>query len=206
MPERQQTRIMEDLIIRPAADADIPAMLGIYAPYVEETAISFEYAAPSEDEFRARLVRVQSFYPWLVAEAGGQVVGYAYASRFHPRAAYDWSAEVSIYVRKDTRGSGIGRRLYEALESALRSQNILSAYACIALAHEPNAYLDHASIRFHERMGYHTVGEFPNCGHKFDRWYGMVWMEKRLVPADAPESLHPAPVTRFCGRLPETDH
>lgn len=188
---------MQNIRIRPAEERDIPAMLAVYAPYVEETAVSFEYAVPSTEEFRARLTRVQGFYPWLVAEQEGRVLGYAYASRFHPRAAYDWSVEVSIYLGRQERGRGLGRQLYEALEAMLRAQNVLSAYACIALAETPDEYLDHASIRFHERMGYRLTGTFPNCGYKFDRWYGMVWMEKRLVPADAPESLHPAPVVAF---------
>lgn len=188
---------MQNIRIRPAEERDIPAMLAVYAPYVEETAVSFEYAVPSPEEFRARLARVQGFYPWLVAEQEGRVLGYAYASRFHPRAAYDWSVEVSIYLGRQERGRGLGRQLYEALESMLRAQNVLSTYACIALAETPDEYLDHASIRFHERMGYRLTGTFPNCGYKFERWYGMVWMEKRLVPADAPESLHPAPVVSF---------
>ena len=188
---------MPNIRIRPAEERDIPAMLAVYAPYVKETAVSFEYAVPSPEEFRARLARVQGFYPWLVAEQEGRVLGYAYASRFHPRAAYDWSVEVSIYLGRQERGRGLGRQLYEALEAMLRAQNVLSAYACIALAETPDEYLDHASIRFHERMGYRLTGTFPNCGYKFGRWYGMVWMEKRLVPADTLESLHPAPVVAF---------
>jgi len=188
---------MQNIRIRPAEERDIPAMLAVYAPYVEETAVSFECAVPSLEEFRVRLARVQGFYPWLVAEQEGRVLGYAYASRFHPRAAYDWSVEVSIYLGRQERGRGLGPRLYEALETMLRAQNVLSAYACIALAETPDEYLDHASIRFHERMGYRLTGTFPKCGYKFGRWYGMVWMEKRLVPADAPESLHPAPVEAF---------
>ena len=192
---------MPNIRIRPAEERDIPAMLAVYAPYVEETAVSFEYAVPSPEEFRARLARVQSFYPWLVTEQEGLVLGYAYASRFHPRAAYDWSVEVSIYLGRQERGHGLGRQLYEALEAMLRAQNVLSAYACIALAETPDEYLDHASIRFHERMGYRLTGTFPNCGYKFGRWYGMVWMEKRLVPADAPEALSPAPVEAFSGTV-----
>ena len=188
---------MQNIRIRPAEERDIPAMLAVYAPYVEETAVSFEYAVPSPEEFRARLARVQGFYPWLVAEQEGRVLGYAYASRFHPRAAYDWSVEVSIYLGRQERGRGLGRQLYEALEAMLRAQNVLSAYACIAHTETPDEYLDHASIRFHERMGYRLTGTFPNCGYKFGRWYGMVWMEKRLVPADAPESQKPTPVLPF---------
>ena len=188
---------MPDILIRPAELRDVPAMLAVYAPYVEETAVSFEYAVPSEEEFRARVEKVQGFYPWLAAEQEGRVQGYAYASRFHPRAAYDWSVEVSIYLERNERRRGIGRRLYETLEQCLRAQGILTAYSCIAHAPEPDECLDHASIRFHERMGYRLTGSFPSCGYKFGRWYGMVWMEKRLVPADAPEALSPAPIVPF---------
>ena len=188
---------MEKLNIRLAEERDIPAMLAVYAPYVEETAVSFEYAVPSPEEFRSRLFRVLECYPWIVAEQEGRILGYAYASRFHPRAAYDWSVETSIYVQRQARGRGFGPRLYEALEAMLRAQNVLSAYACIALAETPDEYLDHTSIRFHERMGYRLTGTFPNCGYKFERWYGMVWMEKRLVPADALESRKPAPLLPF---------
>ena len=188
---------MPDNIIRPAELRDVPAMLAVYAPYVETTAVSFEYAVPSEEEFRARLERVQSFYPWIVAEQQGRVLGYAYASRFHPRAAYDWSVEVSIYLERGERGRGLGRRLYETLEKCLRAQGVLTAYSCIAHAPTPDEYLDHASIRFHERTGYSRTGTFPACGYKFGRWYGMIWMEKRLVPADAPEAQRPAPIAPF---------
>ena len=188
---------MQSILIRPAEERDVPAMLGIYAPYVEETAVSFEYLVPSEAEFRSRLQRVQAAYPWLVAECGGQVLGYAYASRFHPRAAYDWSVEVSIYLGRNERRRGLGRRLYEVLEQCLLSQGVLTAYSCIAHAPEPDEYLDHSSIRFHERTGYRLTGTFPACGYKFGRWYGRIWMEKRLVPADAPEAQRPAPIAPF---------
>ena len=171
---------MENILIRPSEERDVPAMLAVYAPYVEETAVSFEYAVPSPEEFRTRLERIQSFYPWIVAEREGRVLGYAYASRFHPRAAYDWSVEVSIYLDREERGCGIGRRLYENLEDMLRAQNILTAYSCIAYTETPDEYLDHASIRFHERMGYRLTGTFPSCGYKFGRWYGMIWMEKLI--------------------------
>ncbi|WP_446425193.1 N-acetyltransferase family protein [Mailhella sp.] len=184
---------MPNALIRSACEGDISAMLAIYAPYVEHTAVSFEYAVPSKEEFLERLRRVQSFYPWLVAEHKGRVLGYAYASRFHPRAAYDWCAEVSIYLDRDERGRGLGRKLYERLGHGLRAQGVLTAYSCIAHTQEPDEYLDHASIRFHERMGYRLTGTFPSCGYKFGRWYGMIWMEKRL----APEGVPPVPVVPF---------
>ena len=114
-------------------------------------------------------------------------MGYAYASAFHPRAAYDWSAEVSIYVSEDARGSGIGTRLYAALEVILKQQNIVNVNACIAF---PNP----GSISFHEKLGYRTVGHFTKCGYKLGRWWDMIWMEKMLGDhPDIPGRLIPYP-------------
>ncbi|MBQ8173761.1 MAG: N-acetyltransferase [Mailhella sp.] len=187
-----------DICIRPAENGDVPAMLAVYVPYVQNTAVSFEYSVPTEYEFRSRYALVTAVYPWLIAEYDGRVAGYAYASRFHPRAAYDWCAEVSIYIDRSYRGRGMGRLLYEHLERILTAQNVLTTYACIAHTQEPDEYLDHSSIHFHTRMGYHLTGSFPRCGFKFNRWYGMIWMEKRLnsgiIDADNPA---PAPLLPF---------
>ncbi|HJD97513.1 GNAT family N-acetyltransferase [Mailhella massiliensis] len=184
---------MKDIRIRTATTADAPALLDIYAPYVRETAISFEYDVPSLQEFEGRVSHTLSRYPWIVAEQGGRVLGYAYASAFHPRAAYQWCAEASIYLARDARGHGLGARLYDALEDILRRQNMLVLYACIASPSEEDEHLTRASLRFHARMGFRSVGEFPRCGYKFGRWYGMVWMEKRLAEPSDP----PAPVIPF---------
>ena len=186
--------LMNDIRIRTATKADVPAMLAIYAPYVRETAISFEYEVPSVGEFEGRLTRTLARYPWLVAEQDGNLLGYAYASAFHPRKAYDWCAEASIYVAQEARGRGIGAGLYQRLETLLKRQNILLLYACIARPPQEDARLTCASIRFHTRMGYRSVGEFPRCGFKFGTWYDMVWMEKRLAePADPPAPVIPFP-------------
>lgn len=183
--------------IRPATEHDVPAMLAVYAPYVEHTAITFEYEVPSEQEFRNRLANVLARYPWLVAEQDGSVLGYAYASAFHSRAAYGWCAEVSIYLSEDRRGQGLGARLYRKMEEILRAQHILVLYACIASSSVESERLTHASIRFHRREGYHIVGEFPLCGFKFDRWYDMVWMEKRLAePLSPPKAVIPFPLVK----------
>ncbi|WP_204224245.1 GNAT family N-acetyltransferase [Mailhella massiliensis] len=184
---------MENIRIRTACEADVPAMLGIYAPYVRETAISFEYDVPSEEEFAGRLRRTLTFYPWLAAEKNGRILGYAYASPFHPRKAYQWCAEASIYLAQDERGHGLGARLYDALEHILKRQNMLVLYACIASPPEEDEHLTCASLRFHARMGFRKVGEFPRCGYKFHRWYDMVWMEKRLAEPASP----PLPVIPF---------
>jgi len=108
----------------------------------------------------------------------GQILGYAYASVFKERAAYDWSAESSVYVSQNVRAFGIGRLLYEALQRALKAQNIVDMNACIACGDDE--YLNDASVRFHERMGFRFVGKFERCAYKFGRWYDMAWMQKPI--------------------------
>ena len=181
------------LRIRIARPEDAEVLLQIYGPYVENTAVTFEYTVPSPEEFRDRIRRVLTRYPYLAAERDGEVIGYAYAGPFHTRAAYGWAAETSIYIRQDSRGQGIGRSLYEALEKTLRLQHLLSVNACISSVEEDDEYLTRDSRRFHERLGYQLVGEFHRCGYKFGRWYNMIWMEKSLAPR--PEK--PLPVRPF---------
>ena len=169
-----------DLTIRMATPADAEALLAIYGPYVQNTAVSYEYEIPSSEEFTARITKTLKTYPYLAAVYQGEIVGYAYASRLHERKAYDWSVETSIYVRQDMRGLHVGQRLYDALEYLLRRQNILSVNACIAYPEVEDEYLTRSSVRFHERMGYKLIGHFHRCAYKFGRWYDMVWMEKAL--------------------------
>lgn len=171
---------MKKLTIRAATLEDAKALLAIYKPYVLETAITFEYDVPSVEEFEARIKKVMEKYPYLVAEINGVIVGYAYASAFKDRAAYDWCVETSIYLRKDVRGNGIGRKLYEVLEEKLKEQGILNANACITYVEVEDEHMTNASTRFHENMGYRLVGRFHQCGYKFGKWYDMIWMEKML--------------------------
>ena len=168
------------LIIRTASAKDAPALLSIYAPYVEHTAITFEYEVPSLDEFRQRVLHTLQQYPYLIAERAGRIIGYAYASPFHPRAAYQWAVETSIYVDQNEKRSGVGKALYTALEKVLKAQNITNLNACIASPRVDDEYLTRNSIQFHEHLGYSMVGEFHQCGYKFGRWYNMVWMEKMI--------------------------
>ena len=171
----------EQYRIRRAVPADAAALLNIYAPYVRETAITFEYAVPSEQEFAARIEKTLERYPYLLAENEDGVCGYVYAGPFHQRPAYDWSVETSIYVDRTCRKKGLGRLLHDALLQALSAQGILNLYACIAVPHgETDPYLDRNSLRFHEHMGYRLVGTFDQCGYKFHRWYDMVFMERQL--------------------------
>lgn len=167
-----------DLKIRMAAPEDAEELLAIYTPYVQNTAITFEYEVPDEKEFAGRIEKTQMRYPYFVAEMDGGILGYAYAGPFKERRAYDWAVETSIYVRQDRRGQGIGRKLHDALEETLKKQNILNMNACIAYPPQEDEYLTRASVRFHERMGYRMAGHFSGCGYKFNRWYDMVWMEK----------------------------
>ncbi len=171
-----------DIRVRVAKSEDAGELLKIYAPYVENTAISFEYEPPSEEEFADRTRRTLQKYPYLVAEAGGQLLGFAYAGPFHDRRAYDWAVETSIYVKQGLRRLGVGRALYEALENILREQNILNLNACVAYPEAEDPYLTKDSVAFHERLGFRLVGQFHDCGYKFGRWYHMVWLEKQIGP------------------------
>ena len=184
---------MDGITIKTAKKEDAKELLSIYAPYVLETAITFEYDVPTLEEFEERIENTLKRYPYLVAVVDGEIVGYAYASPFKERAAYDWAIETTVYVKKSLKHSGIGKALYEALENALRLQNIINVNACIAYpTGDEDEYLTKNSVGFHEHMGYRLVGEFTKCGYKFDRWYDMVWMEKFLSEhPDKPQNVKP---------------
>lgn len=183
----------ENLVIRMAAEKDAEELLAIYAPYVTETAITFEYEVPSAEEFRGRIRKTLEKYPYLVAEMDGELLGYAYASAFKGRAAYEWSVETSIYVKMGEHGKGVGRRLYTVLEDTLRKQNILNVNACIA-------YPNPGSETFHESLGYKTVAHFTKCGYKMGKWHDMIWMEKMLGEhPNEPEAVVPVgQLTKDC--------
>ena len=141
-------------------------MLKIYAPYVEQTSITFEYQVPDEAEFSRRIACILEKYPYLVAEEDSEILGYAYASAFQTRAAYGWSAETSIYVKMGLHHKGVGTALYRALENYLEQQNVCNLCACIAYPNPP-------SISFHERFGYTTVAHFHASGYKLEP--GTTW-------------------------------
>ena len=168
------------ITIREATIEDAARLLEIYAYYVEKTVITFEYDVPSLEEFQGRIRHIKERYPYLVIEKDGVIKGYAYAGVFKARAAYDWSCEMTIYLEHGATGEGLGRKLYEALEEALKEQGILNLYACIGYPDVPDEYLDYNSAQFHEHMGYTKVGTFHRCGYKFGRWYSMIWMEKMI--------------------------
>ena len=166
------------MTIRSAAPSDAKDLLEIYAYYVENTAISFEYKVPSPEEFRKRIETTLKKYPYIVLDGGNGIIGYAYAGIFKERDAYSRSCEVSIYVKNGFTHKGFGRMLYAELEKALFSQGILNLYACIAYPEKEDEYLTLNSVQFHSHLGYVKAGEFHKCAYKFGRWYNMIWMEK----------------------------
>lgn len=173
------------LTIRPATVDDAAALSAIYAPYVRETTVTFEYDPPSPEEFAHRIRVTREKYPYFVCCDGDVPVGYAYAHAFRERAAYDWDVEMSIYVDRERRHSGVGRMLYEALEDALREMGIVNCYACIT---SPNP----DSIAFHTALGYRELAVFPRSGFKFGRWLDVTWMLKQIREYSAtPEPILP---------------
>ena len=186
-----------ELRIRRATLADAESILDIYRPYVEETVITFEYLVPSLEEFRERIAHTLEKYPCIVAEQDSGIVGYACTGVFKDRAAYDWGVETTIYVKKDCKRGGIGRKLYTALEKVSAAQHILNLNACIGYPEVEDEYLTRDSAHFHEHLGYRLVGEFHKCGYKFGRWYDMIWMEKLI----GDHTAEPKPVVPF----PELD-
>ena len=172
---------MSEIKIRDAEIGDAANILKIYAYYVENTAITFEWTVPTLENFRSRIKNtLEEKYPYIVAEIDKKIVGYAYAGHFVGREAYKFSSELTIYLDKDFRGRGIGKKLYRALEDDLNLRGIKNLYACIGYPEIEDEYLTFASVKFHERLGFKICGKFTECGYKFNRWYSMVWMEKIL--------------------------
>ena len=170
---------------RLAKTADATAIRAIYEPIVRDTAISFEYEVPSVEEIETRMRKVLASRPWLVYEQDGDVLGYAYATTFRDRRAYDWGVEVSIYVRSDTHGRGIGRTLYGTLFDVLRAQNYCQAIAGATMPNE-------GSERLHLGMGFKEIARFPNIGYKFGKWHDVVFwtLPLRELTEPAPELIN----------------
>jgi len=168
---------MSDAYIRAATEKDLPAILTIYAPYVLNTTFSFEYNVPTMPEFIQRFRGITEKYPWLIWEEDGEIIGYAYASRMSERTAYQWSADISIYIMDGHHGKGIGRRLYAEVEAVLVKCGYQKVYAIIT---EENR----DSCAFHECVGYKKEGMLHHCGYKFGRWLGVNWYGKQLVEGE----------------------
>lgn len=173
-------------LIRLAGDDDAASIAGIYAPVVESTAISFETEPPDEHEIRRRIRETLTAHPWLVFESGGEVVGYAYASRHRARASYQWSVDTSAYVDERFRRRGVGHALYLSLLGILEAQGFVNAYAGIAL---PNP----ASIALHERVGFTPLGVYRNVGYKLGAWRDVGWWQRPLSSAIAQPSATRSP-------------
>lgn len=174
-------------IIRLAHPEDAAAILDVYRPFITDTAISFEYTVPSIAEFAERIRGIAAEYPYLVYEREGRIEGYAYAHRYLERAAYQWDVEVTVYLSDAVRGSGIGAKLYTAMEKLLQLQGIINLYACITASNQ-------ASINFHAKTGYKMVGTFHKAGFKLGEWQDVVWMEKAIgCYSDKPQE--PLPFT-----------
>ena len=158
----------DGISFRVVCEADAPALLEIYAPYVLNTAVSFEYDVPSIEEFQQRIRSTLQKFPYIAAVQNGKIIGYAYASPFKLREAYKYSVELSIYLSGECRRKGVGSRLYGLLEQILAAQGILNLNACITYGKkEENPYTSQDSVLFHEKMGYRLVGKFSKCGFKF---------------------------------------
>ncbi len=169
-----------NLTIREVRESDAPRLAEIYAYYVENTAISFEYEAPTVEEFAERIRKISAKYPYLVCVDGEEVVGYVYAGRYNPREAYNWTVTTSIYVDRNYRRKGVGSLLYRALEEKLKERGIVNLLAGVGSCDEDDEYLTHDSHRFHLKEGYTQVAEMKAVGKKFDRWYDLVWLQKTL--------------------------
>ena len=177
------------ITLRIATADDAYELSKIYEYYVTNTTISFEYVAPNEEEFAARITDRLKKYPYVVALDGERAVGYAYASEYRSRSAYNWSVELSIYVDKDERSCGIGTLLYSALLALLKEQNFVSAYACITVPNSP-------SVAFHEEMGFKFAGHLHSAGYKKGNWLDVVWYERAIREGEPPKEIIPFPMLK----------
>ncbi len=177
--------------IRLATEADAAQMLAIYAPFVRESPITFEVVPPSVEEFGTHVADTLESLPWLVCDADGVVLGYAYAAAHRPREAYQWSADCSVYVDADHRGRGVGRALYTSLFAGLRSLGYYNVYAGITLPNGP-------SVALHEAFGFVAVGVYRSVGYKMGAWHDVGWWELALREHGPVESP-PRPLGEIVG-------
>ncbi len=158
-----------------ASEADAKEILEIYAPYIKNTVITFEYEVPTLEEFTQRIRLVNAQYPYLVYRDEGKIVAYAYASSFKTRAAFSWDVETSIYVHPDYHHTGIAKKLYQALIALLKLQGYYHVYVYIS-------YPNESSVRFHEKLGFTTCGMYEKTGYKHGAWRDLICMELSLRP------------------------
>jgi L-amino acid N-acyltransferase YncA len=160
--------MLKDIKIRLATEDDFASILQIYAPFITDTVITFECQVPTEEEFSRRITNIQKKYPWLVCEIHNNIVGYAYASSFNEREAYDWSADFSVYINPQYHRKNIGKALYFSLIELLKLQGYCNIYAGVAL---PNI----KSESLHESFRFKTIGLYHNVGYKLDNWHDVKW-------------------------------
>ena len=166
---------MDEIRLRTASAQDAGAILDIYRPIVLRTAISFEFDPPTIQEMERRIVAVTARYPWIVATASGAIAGYAYATEFRKREAYDFTAESTVYVHPDQQGRGVGRALMTELANQLHKRGFRTLVAGVAL---PNG----ASQALHSSLGFVRAGTIPRAGRKFDRWHDIEFWTLDLDP------------------------
>ncbi len=176
---------MNGVVVRLAGAPDAAALLDLYAYYVEHTSVTFETSAPSCEAFSARIHNIMEEYPFIVLEKDARIVAYAYAHRFHERAAYGWNAELSVYTAVSEKGRGAGSALYGALIRMLQLQNIQNIYAVIAMPNE-------ASVALHHKFGFEQIGEYRKTAYKLGKWHDAAIMERSIgAKACPPEPFIP---------------
>lgn len=176
---------MENITIRSARPEDASEILKIYEPYIKKTTITFEYEVPSSEEFRSRMTGIIGAYPYLVCEADGKILAYAYAHRFKERAAYQWDAELSVYVEEEHTGLGMGKALYYALMEILKLQNVKNVYALVTSPNERSEAL-------HLGMGFRLEGLNRETGYKMGKWLDVSCFVKNIGTHECdPEGIKP---------------
>ncbi len=160
-------------LIRLATLNDAEGVLSVYAPYIQQTAISFEYEVPTLDAYRERMRMIGEKYPFLVYEVEGKILGYAHARPQMDRAAYQWNAELSIYMAMGETHRGVGQLLFRALLELLTLQNVQNVYGGVT---SPNP----ASEQLQLKLGFHQAAVWKQTGYKFEKWHDVIWFEKHL--------------------------
>jgi phosphinothricin acetyltransferase len=174
------------MLIRHATPEDAGGCLAVYAPFANETAVSFEQEAPSLDEYAQRILRVNRTHAFLVADQDDSIAGFAYAGVHRERMSYRWTCEVSVYLGPEHRGRGLGRRLYETLFALLEEQGYRMLLAGITM---PNS----ASLRLHTSLGFEEVGVYRRIGWKAGDWRDVMWLARRIGPETHESELPPPP-------------
>ena len=171
---------MNDFVIREVRVEDAERLVEIYSYYVLDTAVSFEYEVPGIEEFKDRIRKTKEKYPYLVCLKDNRIIGYVYAGTYSTREAYFWTVTTSIYIDKDYRRHHVGSLLYQALEEELKKQGVINLLAGVAYSDEEDEYLSHDSCKFHLKEGYSEVAHMKSVGKKFDRWYDLLWYQKKI--------------------------